>query len=96
MTVDEFEESTKKTTPPDTSVYLAALWYDAKGDWQKAHSLVDSVSGKTAAAVHAYLHRAEGDNRNASYWYNRAGRTMPNSTLQEEWKALVSELLEAE
>ena len=93
MTVDSFEKSLQNNTSPDVSVYLQALWYDAKGDWQKAHSLVDSLSGKTAAAVHAYLHRVEGDNWNANYWYSRAGRTMPNVSLQVEWKALVEELM---
>ena len=96
MTIETFEESLQENTPPDVSVYLTALWYDAKGDWQKAHHLIDSLGGKTAAAVHAYLHRMEGDNWNANYWYNRAGRSMPNLSLQEEWKALANELLRME
>ena len=96
MNTVAFEESIQKNMPPEVSVYLKALWYDAKGDWQKAHNLVDNLDGKTAAAVHAYLHRVEGDTWNANYWYTRAGRKMPNLTLQEEWRALVNELLEME
>lgn len=93
MTIEFFEESIQNGMPPDVSVYLKALWYDAKGDWQKAHSLVDNLQGRTAAAVHAYLHRAEGDHWNANYWYSRAGKVMPDKSLQEEWKSLAEELI---
>ncbi|MDQ2753668.1 MAG: hypothetical protein M3R72_11665 [Bacteroidota bacterium] len=94
MTLPEFENSTKQNQlPSGASVYLQALWYDAKGDWKTAHNLVDSLEGSTAAAVHAYLHRVEGDNGNAGYWYKRADRKIPEISLQEEWKRLVEELL---
>ena len=96
MTIESFEESMATETPPNVSVYLQALWYDAKGNWQQAHHLVDGLRGKTAAAVHAYLHRVEGDNRNANYWYNRAERVMPDASLKEEWKSLVEEMLNIE
>ena len=95
VTLTAFEKSLENITPPEKlSVYLQALWYDAKGDWNKAHRLVDSLSGSTAATVHAYLHRVEGDNRNANYWYQKAGRKMSDVSLQEEWKELVKELLQ--
>ncbi len=97
MTVQQFEETIQNNKPlPNTSVYLQSLWYDAAGDWDKAHHLIDSLSGKTAAAVHAYLHRVEGDNWNANYWYNRAGKQMPSLSLKEEWRGLVEELLQQE
>ncbi len=93
MNLNEFEQSLTNNAPPqNASVYLQALWYDAKGDWNKAHSLVDSLQGSTAAAVHAYLHRVEGDNWNANYWYKRANKKMPDISLKEEWKRLVEEL----
>ena len=44
----------------------------------------------TRAALHAYLHRKEGDLSNAGYWYRRAGRRMPDTTLDAEWDALVA------
>ena len=43
--------------------------------------------------VHAYLHRKEGDQGNAGYWYDRAGRPFCKESLQAEWETLVSELL---
>lgn len=89
-----FEISLENNEPPENlSVYLQALWYDAKGNWSQAHSLVDSLSNGNAASVHAYLHRVEGDNTNAGYWYRKAGKKMPDISLNEEWKNLVDELL---
>ncbi len=40
--------------------------------------------------MHAYLHRKEGDLGNAGYWYSRAGRPMPATsvTLETEWAEL--------
>lgn len=72
-----------------SSAELKALWYDGKGDWKKAHDQVDHLSGKTAARIHAYLHRKEGDLWNADYWYSKAGEKRPNQTLEEEWEDLV-------
>ncbi|MDF2158557.1 hypothetical protein [Algoriphagus sp. CAU 1675] len=69
---------------------LKALWYDGNGDWQKAHDEVDHLSGQSAARVHAYLHRKEGDTWNSDYWYRRAGEVRPAQSLEEEWIELVS------
>ena len=74
-------------------VYLTALWYDANGDWNKAHSMIDSMEDTTACWVHAYLHRKEGDIWNADYWYKKAGRKRPDQTLEQEWEAIVKALL---
>jgi hypothetical protein len=68
---------------------LKALFYDGKGEWQKGHDFVDQLPGKSAARVHAYLHRKEGDEWNADYWYRRAGESRPNVSLKEEWEMLL-------
>lgn len=44
-------------------------------------------------AVHAYLHRKEGVEWNAEYWYGRAGRRYRRETHAAEWAALVDGLL---
>lgn len=88
--MSSFTESLSLATPPaHFSVLLKSLWYDKKGDWKKAHDLVDSLPGLEAAWVHAYLHRKEGDIWNADYWYARAKKVRPASTLEEEWESLV-------
>lgn len=82
------------TPPPGLPVTIEALWWDAHGDWARAHNLVDELETPEAMAVHAYLHRKEGSHSNADYWYRLAGRHYHRATLQEEWQALAEGLLE--
>ena len=74
---------------------LAALWWAAKGDWDKAHTVVMNDEGPAAAWVHAYLHRLEGDLPNAGYWYRAAGKPVETGPLEAEWNAIVAALLGA-
>lgn len=94
MTYEQFRETLSLKDPPDNiSPYLKALWFDATEDWEKAHTIVQDTEDNTASWIHAYLHRKEGDTGNADYWYRRAGRKRPATTLQEEWKDIVMTLL---
>jgi hypothetical protein len=94
MTVDEFRASLTEPSPPATlPTLLAALWWDAKGDWKRAHETAQDVSGPDGAWVHAYLHRREGDAGNAGYWYGQAGRPHCTLALDAEWEQIVSALL---
>jgi hypothetical protein len=94
MTVDEFRASLTEASPPATlPPLLAALWWEAKGDWTRAHALAQEESGADAAWVHAYLHRREGDAGNAGYWYGQAGRAHCTLALDAEWEQIVSALL---
>jgi hypothetical protein len=93
MNAKEFRDSLTHPAPSEAlSAPLAALWWDAKGDWAKAHGLVDELETQQGMAVHAYLHRKEGAASNADYWYARAGRSFHRSRLEEEWQALVEGL----
>ena len=38
--------------------------------------------------VHALIHRIEGDDANAGYWYQRAGKTPHSGSIQEEWQII--------
>ena len=90
----EFQQSLSAQTPPTgAGKLLQALWHDARGDWKRAHEIVQSVKGQASARVHAYLHRKEGDLDNANYWHDRAGTKMPKIPLEKEWETLVTELL---
>jgi hypothetical protein len=94
MTLEEFRASTAFSEPPrELSAPLAALWWDAKGDWARAHGMVDDLETTDGMAVHAYLHRKEGVDWNADYWYSRAGRKFHRPTLEAEWEALVVGLI---
>ncbi len=81
--------------PEQIDPCLKALWYDARGDWNTAHEIVQNLDHATAARVHAYLHRKEGDDWNARYWHRRAGTRLPeNISLEQEWDALVALFVE--
>jgi len=90
MTAEKMRASLTSEEPPQgLTVPLAALWWDAKGDWARAHGLVDELETGEGMAVHAYLHRKEGEAWNADYWYKRAGRQYHRAKLEDEWMALV-------
>ena len=94
MTYDEFLESIQKDQPPSQiSDTLTSLWWDKKGDWDRAHSIAQDIPTIQGSAVHAYLHREEGVLWNADYWYSRAGRKRPDISLEEEWKLLTDEMI---
>lgn len=94
MDFDTFEISLDCDQPPqDMSLALQALWHQRRGAWHEAHRLAQSQDDVIGAWVHAYLHRVEGDNGNAAYWYRRAGRSVPAAALEVEWAAIVRALL---
>ena len=97
MSFAEFEHSLAKDAAPPAGfgAPLRALWFEAKGDWHRAHALaqVEDGDGHAGAWVHAYLHRKEGDESNAAYWYARAGRPVATGNLEAEWRAILTELL---
>ena len=91
----EFEASLTAANPPEhCSPELAALWWIKSSNWQAAHDLIDPLPGSDAAWVHALLHRMEGDEWNANYWYRKAGRQRPNLTIGQEIEELLAFFLE--
>ena len=94
MTRKEFHASISRISPPSgLTGALTALWWQRKGDWDKAHGVAQSDNSAEAAWVHALIHRQEGDLSNAAYWYRRADREASINTLEAEWGAIVMELL---
>ena len=93
MTLDEFQALADASA---LSRPLQALWHDARGDWERAHALAQEAGDdgdRDGEWVHAYLHRVEGDDGNAAYWYRRCGRPVSRIALREEWTAIATELL---
>lgn len=94
MQFQQFKASVKDAAPPaNIPAPLMALWYAAKGDWGKAHDIAQDIPTPEGSWVHAYLHRVEGDQSNAHYWYVRAGRPTPELGPEEEWEEIVRLLL---
>jgi len=94
MTVDDFRESlTAVEPPPELTLALTGLWWDGKGNWTRAHESAQQDEGTEGSWVHAYLHRKEGDQDNAAYWYRRAGKPVCKDSLDTEWLSIVRDLL---
>jgi hypothetical protein len=94
MTLDQFRATLSAMHAPAVPPLLRALWHDAKGDWEEAHTIAQEFEDSSGSWVHAYLHRKEGDLGNAAYWYRRARQPIANDSLDQEWTRIVSALLE--
>jgi len=95
MDFDQFKNSLKEKEP-DSGLprELKALWYDARGDWNKAHELIQDETTRHASWIHAYLHRKEGDIGNAMYWYSKARKPLAQTSLSDEWEGIVRDLIQ--
>lgn len=94
MNLQQFRESVSNEQPPENlNMALSGLWWDAKGDWTRAHESAQQDEGPAGAWVHAYLHRKEGDLSNAAYWYQRADKPHCRSSLPDEWAVIAEALL---
>ena len=94
MDLAAFRASLAAAAPPDGASHaLQALWWEAKGHWDKAPALAQADEGGAGDWVHAYLHRKEGDAANAGYWYRRAGKPTSPAPLAQEWAAIATALL---
>lgn len=95
MTIEEFKTTLTGAAPQRSwNKLLQALWYDGKGSWEAAHNIAQDVHTQEGSWIHAYLHRKEGDDGNAAYWYHRAGKKMPGYSFDEEWLQLVQHFLD--
>lgn len=90
----EFELTLERQVPPnDWPAGLKSLWYDAKNDWESSHDIAQEMNNDLGSWIHGYLHRKEGDEFNAGYWYRKAGKPFPKISLEEEHKELVEYIL---
>jgi len=95
MDVATLEASLKEPAPPGgLPRTVEALWYERRGDWNRAHTIAQDIDDSSGAWVHAYLHRREGDESNAAYWYDRASQPVARGSLDDEWRAIVKALLD--
>ncbi|MEH6657797.1 hypothetical protein [Leeuwenhoekiella marinoflava] len=91
----DFEKTLNEIKPPEFwSDELKSVWHQTKGDWDKSHDIAQNIHTPMGSLIHAHLHRVEGDDWNAKYWYKQADRSFPSSSLEEELKSLVKEIIE--
>ena len=96
ITYSKFEQTLNQNTPPaNWPEALQSLWYQRKGDWEASHNIAQDISSPIGSLIHAHLHRVEGDDWNAKYWYRKAGRTYPQVSAKDELKNLIQEVLKS-
>ncbi|HET7714876.1 MAG TPA: hypothetical protein VFK86_04550 [Bauldia sp.] len=92
--VRSFRESLKDDLPPSNAKGpLEAHWHVGKGRLAKALELIDRDASKDAAWVRAHLHRRKGEKAEAAKWYERAGRSPSQQTVDQEWDSIAAGLL---
>lgn len=73
-----------------------AIRYLKKGEWEKAHAIVQEDESQLACWAHGIVHMQEGDLSNARYWYRRAHRKFPETVdMQAEIAALATAVKES-
>jgi hypothetical protein len=72
---------------------LAALnagCYTTGPGWTRAHDICQAHEGKPIFdRIHALIHRIEGDDANARYWYRRAGIQAFEGSFADEAAAIL-------
>ncbi|WP_435622647.1 hypothetical protein [Flagellimonas sp.] len=91
---ETFLQTLENSSPAsDWSLALQSLWWDGKGNWNASHHIAQDLHTPMGSWIHAYLHRKEGDDWNAGYWYRQAGQPFPKCSLEEEFKEMVLAIL---
>lgn len=80
---------TDKEPSPNWPDALRSLWYDAKGNWEASHDIAQEMHNNMGSWIYAYLHRKEGDEFNARFWYRQAGKPFLTISFEEEHKQMV-------
>ena len=87
----EFQDSLElQNPPPSWPATLQSLWFLVNDNWEASHTIAQDIEGSMGNLIHAHLHRVEGDEWNATYWYKQAGTSFPEISLEEELKQLVN------
>lgn len=92
-----FQEALEGNSPPSGwSLALQSLWYAANDNWEASHNIAQDLNTPAGSWIHAHLHRVEGDEFNASYWYRKAGKQFSSLPFKDEINEIVDEILKHE
>lgn len=69
--------------------HLRSAGFAPGPDLEAAHAICQLHEGQALFDwLHALIHRIEGDQSNADYWYRRAGRSRHHGPASEEWRII--------
>lgn len=94
MNYSEFLKNiTKDRQAQPVNPLLEAVWHLKNNHWQKSHDIVENSNSEDAAWIHGLLHKQEGDEWNAGYWYSKAGINSPKVSLEVELEMIIEKLM---
>jgi hypothetical protein len=94
MNMIEFKSALLNQEPPTNCPnVIKALWYLHHDQWDDAHDIAQNDSSPHGSWLHGILHKVEGDEWNAKYWYQKAGMPYREIPLNEEIKLLADQIL---
>lgn len=85
LSLDNFLSNCEATLPPESDPVLLCLFHINQDQWHKAHDIVETINSNYGSWLHGLLHRIEGDEWNARYWYRQAGKEGYQKSISEEW-----------
>ena len=91
--LEHFLDTLASGAAPVGPPQLRAVRHGLRGEWDEAHGIVQDLPDAASAWVHAWLHRIEGDQGNAAYWYRRAGRKVAPGDTAAEGRLIAAALM---
>ncbi len=63
---------------------LEAIEFEMEGEWEEALRIMQHYNSQISCWFRAYLYRKIGDEWNANYWYDKAGRKITKKSFEIE------------
>lgn len=69
--------------------HLKSGGFQPGAEMESAHEVCQQHEGTPLYDwLHALVHRIEGDDANAAYWYRRSGKKRHPGSVEDEWRAI--------
>ncbi|GLR15704.1 hypothetical protein [Portibacter lacus] len=93
MTINEFKSKCELPGQVFDDEILQSLYLIKQDNWDAAHNIAQDNHSKYGSLVHGLLHRIEGDQWNASYWYRQAGEPDLSGSIDELWEYIAKKYI---
>ena len=94
MRIEEFEKLCKTPGQTFDDEILHCLYLIKRNKWNMAHNIAQDIPTNFGSYLHGLLHRIEGDNWNAGYWYRQAEVEGFQGSIENEWRIIATKYLQ--
>ena len=85
MDFQEFKMICENKDQKFDDLILQSLYLIKQNEWEKSHNIAQDIYTNFGSIVHGLLHRIEGDDWNAKYWFSQGSYSGFHSTIDQEW-----------